>query len=139
MNRRQKKPVMRDIPKTPHKHRDKKPGLEPIQNPRERHRRSIKKLNRRLLEAAEKGNLNELKDFLGNGADINAKNRYGWTALMYATRFNHRETIKFLLLVGADTHIRNMDENTAEKIALAFGNVKIALMLRKCEKQIKRR
>ncbi len=44
--------------------------------------------NKKLIEAAEKGNQNTVRLLLANGADVNEKTRGGWTAfwtaLMYA-------------------------------------------------------
>lgn len=40
--------------------------------------------NQALMKAAQKGDLNQVQELLGKGADVNAKTKTGWTALMAA-------------------------------------------------------
>ena len=132
MGGRRKKLVMKDSSKAIHK--NKKPEPESIQKKKRPYKKSIRKLNSGFLEAAEKGNLAGLQDFLGRGANINVQNKYGWTALMYAARYDYREMAKFLLVAGIDSSIRNKNDGTAQLIAIAFGRTEIAGMIERWEK-----
>ena len=41
------------------------------------------------------------------GADVNAKEEDGWTALMWASRYGRTETVNLLIDAGADINIKN--------------------------------
>ena len=61
---------------------------------------------------------------------MNARNKYGSTALMLAARFGTAENVKVLLDAGADVNARNEDGGTALIYAARFGtaeNVKVLL------------
>jgi ankyrin repeat protein len=51
--------------------------------------------------------------FLDKGADINAQNADGETALLYCARAGRTEMVKALLEMGADTEIQDKDGRTA--------------------------
>ena len=55
-----------------------------------------------LLYASKCGHLEMVKYLVGNGADMNAKNKYNRTALMYAFEDGYLEIIKYLIKEGAD-------------------------------------
>ena len=59
-----------------------------------------------LIEAAEKGDLSAVSAALANGADVNAKNIKGLTALMKASIEGHADVVKLLLDKGADVNAR---------------------------------
>jgi ankyrin repeat protein len=60
------------------------------------------------------GTLQEVKDAIKNGVDVNAKDDYGRTALMAAARFNENpEVISLLLKKGADINAQDNDGDTA--------------------------
>jgi len=54
------------------------------------------------LDAAEKGDMIALKQGLQNGADINAVNRQGRTAILLAAMNKRYEAVQFLVDSGAD-------------------------------------
>jgi ankyrin repeat protein len=60
------------------------------------------KLNNDFLYAAKEGKLNEVELLLKEGADINAKDNAGWTALMYASANCHKDIVELLIKAGAD-------------------------------------
>ena len=71
------------------------------------------KLNRMFVDAAKKGDFEELKRLLKKGAYIEAKVKYGrsfYNALLWASKNNHFEIIKFLVEHGADI---NSGKNSA--------------------------
>jgi len=53
------------------------------------------------MTASSKGNDNIVKLLLGKGADVNAKAKDGWTALMIASRKGHQEVVNLLKAHGA--------------------------------------
>src|SRR5262245_46634705 len=59
----------------------------------------------RLHEAARKGDVQTVKDLLAKGADVNARNRFGATALWFAAYKNRTDVIKLLLAHKADPDI----------------------------------
>lgn len=60
-----------------------------------------------LVSAAESGNLDEVKRLVETGAQLNAQDDRGRTALMAATHGNHPEVLEYLLGKGADVNIRD--------------------------------
>lgn len=64
-------------------------------------------LNEQLWEAARKGDAVAVRTLLDKGADVNAKFRYGATALSYASDKGHVEVVKVLLERGADVNVRD--------------------------------
>lgn len=48
-----------------------------------------------MCESAEDGNLEKVKECIENGADVNAKDVWGKTALIYALKNGHFEIVKF--------------------------------------------
>jgi ankyrin repeat protein len=64
-------------------------------------------LNEQLYEAARKGDVAEVKAVLDRGADVNAKFRYGATALFKAAERGHTEVVKLLIERGADVTVKD--------------------------------
>ena len=64
-------------------------------------------LNEKLYEATRVGNLAEVKSLLDQGADVNAKFRYGATALFKAAERGHTEVVRLLLERGADASVKD--------------------------------
>ncbi|NIP26423.1 MAG: ankyrin repeat domain-containing protein, partial [Phycisphaerae bacterium] len=58
-------------------------------------------VNKDFLDAAFRGRTSIVKDLLAQGADINAKDAIGATALLGAARNGHPETVELLLAKGA--------------------------------------
>lgn len=54
-----------------------------------------------IIEAAMSGNLEELKKLISDGADVNAKNDDGKTALIYAAMYGHMDCVELLKKAGA--------------------------------------
>ena len=55
--------------------------------------------------AAKAGHIEAVKKHLAAGADVNAKDRYGYTALGRAVSVGHKETAELLIAKGADVNI----------------------------------
>jgi ankyrin repeat protein len=58
-----------------------------------------------LMLAAHGGNTAELKARIDAGDAVDARSRYGWTALMFAAWKGHREQVVMLLDAGADPNV----------------------------------
>jgi hypothetical protein len=71
-----------------------------------------------LLTEAAKGRTAEIKALLDHGADIEAIDRDGRTALMLAAKHGRLETVRLLLARGAKTDIRDRDGDTAYMLAV---------------------
>jgi ankyrin repeat protein len=64
-------------------------------------------LNDQFWEAVRKGDLAAVTTLLDQGADVNAKFRYGTTALFKAAERGHVEIVKLLLARGADVTVKD--------------------------------
>jgi ankyrin repeat protein len=68
---------------------------------------SAQDLNEDLWAAARKGDALAVKALLAKGAEVNAKTRYGATALSYAADRGYLEIMKILVEHGADVNIKD--------------------------------
>lgn len=66
-----------------------------------------------MYDAALNGNLEKVKESIGKGADLNAVDNEGRTALMYASFNGHTEIVRLLLNEGAEVGIRDPMGRTA--------------------------
>ena len=64
-------------------------------------------LNDKFWEAVRQGDLATVTALLDQGADVNAKFRYGSTALFKAAERGHTEIVKLLLARGADVTVKD--------------------------------
>lgn len=80
-----------------------------------------------LINAAQRGNVAEVKALIAKGADVNHPTRYK-TALMHAASEGHAEVVDLLLTNGAHVNT-NTDEGTALMEAVKAGRVAIARRL----------
>lgn len=69
-------------------------------------------LNDQFWEAARKGDVAAVAALLDKGADVNAKFRYGQTALFKAAERGYAEVAKLLLARGADVTVKDTFYNT---------------------------
>lgn len=83
-------------------------------------------LNDQFFEAVRKGDAPAVTALLEKGADVNAKFRYGTTALFKAAERGHLEVVKILLSRGADVTVKDTFYGaTAMTWALDNGHVEV--------------
>jgi len=88
--------------------------------------------------AASKDNAVELlTTLLDAGADINALNENGQTALHLAVFWNNADAVKLLIDRGADRTIKNKSGRTAEQLAIHYDHVEVMKVLGVENKRIK--
>jgi len=63
------------------------------------------------------------------GVNVNAQDKYGWTALMYASKWDKHEVVGHLLKAGAHPNMRAKDLSTALMDAAYLGSEKAARLL----------
>lgn len=74
-----------------------------------------------LMNAAKDGNEKEIKLLLKSGANVNLKDKDGWTALMYAVRYSSNlECTESLLEAGADISLKNKYGSSALVLASCY-------------------
>ena len=84
-----------------------------------------------LHRAAKAGNLKGLEAALAAGADVNARDEKGWTALMYVVDKGYVLLVEPLLTAKADPNVRAPDGATALFMAAAHGHSEIIPTLMK--------
>lgn len=83
----------------------------------------------RLIRAAKDGNITTIQKLIDRGADINAKNENGWTALFYAAVTGHEMVVRLLLDRGADINAEDKEGWTALSWADARGYKTVVRLL----------
>lgn len=86
-------------------------------------------INDDLIKAAEDADIEKVKQLIEQGADVDAKNEYGWTALMAAAWWGNTEIVKLLIQAGADVNAENIDGGTALIRAAGRGYTDVAELL----------
>ncbi|MGW8825879.1 ankyrin repeat domain-containing protein [Paenibacillus sp. JNUCC32] len=84
-----------------------------------------KNMDRQLIESAEQGNTEQVRQLLQSGANIDATDEQGRTAVMAATYRNHVDTVDALIQAGADINIRDHQLNNVFLYAGAEGMLDI--------------
>ena len=82
-----------------------------------------------LIQAADDGNLEILRDLLAAGARLDARRESGETALIAATKQQHTEIVEALLRAGADVQLADNWNRTALWYAASKGDLKMAEIL----------
>ena len=84
-------------------------------------------------EAANTGNIEAVKQHLAAGTDVDAKSdgKYGWTPLLHAAWFGHKEIAELLIAKGADVNGKDNVGGTPLDRAIFNKNTETADLLRK--------
>ena len=82
-------------------------------------------LDRALIDAADRGDLDKVKQLLAQGANINASNERGVTALIAAAYRNHVPVAQMLIAAGADVNVQDDTQQSAYLIPTADGFVEL--------------
>ncbi|HLB94224.1 MAG TPA: ankyrin repeat domain-containing protein [Candidatus Babeliales bacterium] len=79
--------------------------------------------------AAEDGSLEKARLLLGAGADVNAQNQFGYSALMTAAVRGDVEVVQLLLAAGANVNMQNRDGYSALMTAARNKHVEVVRLL----------
>ena len=79
-------------------------------------------VNTELYEAAAADDTAEVEQLIRYGADVNAKQKNGWTALMVAAGRGRTESLKVLIDAGADVNVEKNNGQTALMVAADKGS-----------------
>ncbi|MFZ4728702.1 MAG: ankyrin repeat domain-containing protein [Pseudanabaena sp.] len=64
-------------------------------------------LNAQLLIAAQNGNIKEVRSLISQATDVNVRDEYGWTPILWAAMNGHTDVVRVLLVSGANPNTRN--------------------------------
>jgi Ankyrin repeats (3 copies)/Ring finger domain len=82
-----------------------------------------------IFAAIEVDNIERVKQLAEAGADVNAKNREGFSALNTATKKGNLEIVKYLISKGANVNAKNLQGWTILHFTSAFGKLDIVQYL----------
>lgn len=82
-------------------------------------------------DAIKCGDIQIVLDLLGRGADVNALDRYGQSALMLAAHAGHREVVETLIAHRANLNVTAKFGLSALMLAIVAGHEEVARLLAK--------
>ncbi len=85
--------------------------------------------NLSLFDLIKDGKTDLVKKKIESGADVNVKNNYGNTPLIWASDTRQTEIVKLLLEYGADANAKNNNGNTPLHCASIYGYTEIVKLL----------
>ena len=80
-------------------------------------------------EAIKRGDVQNVRDLLDRGSDVNARDRHGQTALMLAAHAGHRQVVEALIAHRANLNTTAKYGLSALMLALVAGHAEVALLL----------
>jgi ankyrin repeat protein len=89
------------------------------------------KINEDLRRAAQSGNTAEVRSLLDAGAEVNATDDDGFTALLLASTWGHPEVVHLLIKAGADVNAQDKDGATELMHASQAGHTEIVELLKR--------
>lgn len=84
-----------------------------------------------IIELTRKNDIKGVKKFIDEGGDVNLQDKMGWTALMFASYWNHPAIVKLLIDAGAKLDLQNEKDETALFISIDTNNFDVAEILLK--------
>jgi ankyrin repeat protein len=78
------------------------------------------------MAAADRGHFITVQTLIDAGADLNATDEDGWTAVMFA---DDAEVVRALINAGADLSIKNKDGETARERARKYEKTDVLKLL----------
>ena len=87
-------------------------------------------LSQEVLDAERKINERIQQALLAKGADVNAKDSAGMTALMWAAYYRRNDAVQALLVKGADVNAEDEDGGSALMYAVDWGHKEIVELLK---------
>lgn len=99
----------------------------------------MNKQNFRLQHAAGKGRIDEVIALLADGAEVDARDAYGCTALMWAARWGHADIVSILLNAGAGIDAQDSDCMTPLMLAVFHGKPSVVRELLKAGADINKK
>ena len=75
------------------------------------------------------GDVEAVRELVRSGADVDARDRHGQTALMLAAHRGHREIVELLVEAGADLDVAAKYNLTALMLAIVAGHAAVARVL----------
>lgn len=82
-----------------------------------------------LVDAVIKGQKKKVVSLLDEGADVDSRDRYGKTALMWAILKERRSLARFLVLNGANVNALDWEKTTCLMWAVVAGDAEMVKML----------
>ena len=79
--------------------------------------------------AVTQGEVETVRELLRAGADVNARDRHGQTALMLAAHRGYRDMVEILVEGGADLNVTAKYNLSALMLAITAGHVEVARVL----------
>jgi ankyrin repeat protein len=89
-----------------------------------------RRVSRPLIAAAQSGHVGIVQMLVDKGADLNASDEYGNTALLYAAEEGLFHAVRHLLDMGSDPNISNKHRRTAIMYAASEGHIEAVQILR---------
>jgi ankyrin repeat protein len=85
--------------------------------------------SKEFLEAAAKGNAEEVKRLLGRRVNVNQGDEQAWTPLHWAAQGGHTDVARLLLDAGADVEAKTREGNTPLFPAVFNGHIEMVRLL----------
>jgi hypothetical protein len=82
-----------------------------------------------IIEAASDGDINRVAKLISSGANVNARDRWGWSALSMCGYGGFVDIAKLLLEHGADIDNVDVDDDTPERLATNRGHANVVFLL----------